>query len=59
MIAAMVGGLVLLMLALAFLWILSPTFREWVERPKFQMLQREKMYELAELEKPDAVEDGR
>lgn len=48
MIAAMVGALLLLMLVLAALWFVSPAFRAWAERPKFQMLEREAMYERAE-----------
>lgn len=52
MIAAMVGALLLLMLGLAVLWFVSPAFRTWAERPKFQMLEREALYERAEADNP-------
>ena len=48
MIAAMVGALFLLVLGLVIFWMMSPAFRTWTERPKFQMLEREAMYERAE-----------
>lgn len=47
MIAAMVGSFVLLVLSLVLLWLRSPTFRRWIERPKFQMLERDARYERA------------
>ena len=47
MIAAMVGGLLLLIAGLILVWLLSPAFRHWAERPKFQMLEREALYERA------------
>ena len=53
MIAAMVGAFLLLMLGLAVLWFASPAFRAWAERPKFQMLEREAMYERAEADNPN------
>jgi len=43
-IAAMVGGLLLLIAGLIFVWLLSPAFRHWTERPKFQMLERDALY---------------
>ncbi|MFZ2392901.1 MAG: hypothetical protein WBI05_08980 [Rhodoferax sp.] len=46
MIVALVAGLMMLVLGLGLLWLLSPAFRTWSERPKFQMLQREALYEL-------------
>ena len=52
MIAAMVGGLVLLVLGLVLVWLMSPAFRDWSERPKFQMLEREAMYERARTGQP-------
>ena len=45
MIAAMVGGLLLLIAGLILVWLLSPGFRHWTERPKFQMLERDALYE--------------
>ena len=47
MIVAMVGALTLLVLGLGLLWLLSPAFRTWSERPKFQMLGRDALYERA------------
>ena len=47
MIAAMVGGLLLLIAGLILVWLLSPAFRHWTERPKFQMLERDALYERA------------
>ena len=53
MIAVMVGALVLLMLGLAVVWLVSPAFRAWAEGPKFQMLEREALYERADADTPD------
>ena len=53
MIAGMVGAVLLLTLGLALLWFVSPAFRAWAERPKFQMLEREAMYERAEADNPN------
>ena len=47
MIVAMVAALVMLVLGLGLLWLLSPAFRTWSERPKFQMLEQEALYERA------------
>jgi hypothetical protein len=47
MIVAMVAALMMLVLGLVLLWLLSPAFRTWSERPKFQMLEREALYERA------------
>ena len=52
MIAVMVGGLVLLLLGLVLVWLMSPAFRDWSERPKFQMLEREAMYERVQTADP-------
>lgn len=54
MIAVMVGGLVLLVLGLFLVWLMSPAFRDWSERPKFQMFKREVMYERARTAQPIA-----
>lgn len=48
----MVGAFVLLVLALVLAWLLSPTFRNWTERPKFQMLERDAFYERATAREP-------
>ena len=45
MIAVMVGGLLLLMLALAVVWSVSPAFRAWAEKPKYTMLERNEAFE--------------
>jgi hypothetical protein len=47
LIAAMVSALVLLILALALAWLLSPAFRHWTEQRKFQILERGALYERA------------
>ncbi len=47
MITAMVWAWLLIVLATVFVWLLSPSFRTWTERPKFQMLEREALYERA------------
>ena len=59
MIAAMVGAFLLLMLGLAILWFVSPAFRAWAERPKFQMLEREAMYERAEADNPNLAKTAK
>ena len=43
----MVGALLLLIAGLILVWLLSPAFRQWTERPKFQMLERDALYERA------------
>lgn len=43
----MVCSFVLLVLVLVLVWLRSPTFRRWIERPKFQMLERDALYERA------------
>ena len=61
MIAAMVGALLLLIAGLILVWLLSPAFRHWTERPKFQMLERDALYERASTQArgspPDEVPD--
>jgi hypothetical protein len=47
MIAAMVAGLIVLMLAVVIVWLSSPAFRRSVERPKYQMLERDADFERA------------
>jgi len=32
---------------LILVWLLSQAFRQWIERPKFQMLERDALYEQA------------
>lgn len=50
MIAAMVGALLLLIAGLILVWLLSAAFRQWTERPKFQMLERDALYERASVQ---------
>jgi len=45
MIAAMVGAIVLIVLALVIVWLVSPAFRAWSESPKHSMLKRDAMFE--------------
>ena len=59
MIAAMVGSFVLLVLALVLVWLRSPTFRCWIERPKFQMLERDALYERAAGETLRQIRNGK
>ena len=50
MIAAMVGALLFLIAGLLLVWLLSPAFRSWTERPKFQMLERDALCERASVQ---------
>ncbi len=45
MIAAMVGAILIIVLALIAVWLLSPAFRTWSEQPKHSMLQRNALFE--------------
>lgn len=47
MIAAMVGAILVIVLALIAVWLLSPAFRTWSEQPKHSMLQRNALFERA------------
>lgn len=45
MIAATVVTMILLIVVLVCVWIFSPAFRAWTEKPKYTMLERNKMFE--------------
>jgi hypothetical protein len=47
MIAVIVSAIVFMVLALVTLWLFSPKFRYWAERPKYTMLKRDEMFERA------------
>jgi len=47
MITAMVGAIILIVLALVIAWLFSPAFRAWAEKPKYTMLERNEMFERA------------
>lgn len=47
MIAALVGAIILMVAALISVWIFSPAFRVWTEKPKYAMLERNKAFERA------------
>lgn len=44
MINAIVIVVTLFALAFVLVWILRPSFRKWVEAPKYTMLEKEEMY---------------
>lgn len=45
MIAAIVISTLGMVLALLIVWVYSPTFRSWTEKPKYTMLERNEMFE--------------
>lgn len=45
MIAALVGVILLIVLALIAAWLAFPAFRTWSERPKYPMLERNALYD--------------
>lgn len=45
MIATTVVTMILLIVVLACVWIFSPAFRAWTEKPKYTMLERNEMFE--------------
>jgi hypothetical protein len=45
MIAATVVTMILLIVVLVCVWIFSPAFRAWTEKPKYTMLERNEMFE--------------
>lgn len=47
MIAAMVGAILVIVLALIAVWLVSPAFRTWSEQPKYGMLERNALYDHA------------
>ncbi|HQT31698.1 MAG TPA: hypothetical protein PLE48_12335 [Thiobacillus sp.] len=66
MIAAIVGAIILIVLALVIVWYYSPAFRVWTEKPKYTMLERDALFErtgignrlpTANIEKLDGLND--
>lgn len=49
-----VSAIVFMVLALVTLWLFSPKFRYWAERPKYTMLKRNDLFENATM---DALND--
>jgi len=47
MITAMVSAIILVVLVLVIVWLFSPAFRAWTEKPKYTMLERDEMFERA------------
>lgn len=47
MITAIVSAIILIVLVLVIVWICSPAFRAWTEKPKSTMLERNEMFERA------------
>ncbi len=47
MIAALVGAIIFMVAALVGVWIFSPAFRVWIEKPKYTMLERNAAFERA------------
>ena len=47
MIAAMVGAILVIVLALIAVWLISPAFRTWSEQPKYRMVERNALYDHA------------
>jgi hypothetical protein len=45
MITATVVTMILSIVVLIFVWIFSPAFRAWTEKPKYTMLERNEMFE--------------
>lgn len=47
MISAIVSAIILMVLAPVGVWLFSPAFRAWTEKPKYTMLERNEMFERA------------
>lgn len=47
MITAIVSAIILMVLVLVVVWLFSPAFRAWTEKPKYTMLERNEMFERA------------
>ena len=47
MIITIVSAIILIVLVLVIVWIFSPAFRAWTEKPKYTMLERNEMFERA------------
>jgi hypothetical protein len=59
MIAAMVGGIILIVLLLIMGWLLSPAFRSWTEKPKYTLLERNEMFERADAALKNSADHSR
>lgn len=53
MIAAIVSAILLMVMLLVIVWLISPAFRAWTEKPKYTLLERNEMFERAADEKPE------
>lgn len=51
MITAIVSATILMVLALVVVWLTSPAFRVWTEKPKYTLLERNEMFERAAAER--------
>lgn len=47
MIAAMVGAIILIVLLMVGVWLASPAFRAWSEKPKYTLLEHNELFERA------------
>lgn len=47
MITAIVSATILMVLALVVVWLSSPAFRVWTEKPKYTLLERNELFERA------------
>lgn len=45
MFEALVVSMVVILLAFCVAWLAMPSFREWAERPKHEMLEREAQFD--------------
>lgn len=53
MFAFMVISMTLIVFACGLMWLMSSSLRDWSERPKFKMLEREQRYEKAKRHAPE------
>ena len=56
MFIAIVTALTLVVIAFVAVWLVNPAFRQWIERPKFRMLDQERRFENDRL---DRIQDRR
>ena len=50
MITAIVGAIICIMLIFIAVWLFSPSFRRWAETPKYILLERDELFESANVE---------
>ena len=55
MINIIVGIVTAIAAGLLLLWILRPSFRKWVEQPKYTMLENDDRFKRAEAESTNSV----